>query len=118
MAMNWTRMAQAATFPLLVVAPIAWICWAKRRLLSATILGSAVFFVGFIFFAGAEYSEAVSYRVWCETTNTPCPPSTPSDFVRIVAYGGVAMVQVMLLYLLSDAIERRLRNRDVDPAWR
>jgi hypothetical protein len=118
MGMNWTRIAQALTLPILVAAPIAWICWAKRWLLAATILGSAVFFIGFIVFAGMEYYEAVSYRVWCETTNTPCRPSSPSDFTRIVAYGGIAMLQTMTLYLFSDTIERRIRDRDMDPSWR
>jgi hypothetical protein len=116
--MNWTRVAQASTLPILVAAPVAWICWTKRRLLAATILGSAVFFLGFIVFAGMEYYEAVSYRVWCQATNTPCRPSRPSDFTRIVAYGGIAMLQTMALYLFSDVIERRIRDREVDPSWR
>ena len=118
MGMNWTRIAQALTLPILIVLPLAWFCWATRRWLAATVLGSAVFFVAFIVFAGIEYGEAVRYRARCEATQTPCPPSSPSDFVRIVAYGGVAMGQVMLLFLFSDAIEKRLRDRDVDPAWR
>ena len=118
MGMNWTRMAQALMLPMLVVVPIAGLCWAKGRLLSATILGSGIFFIGFIVFAGVEYSEAVSYRVWCEATNTPCPPSRPSDFTRIVAFGAVAMLQVMALFLFSERIEQRIRDRGVDPAWR
>jgi len=118
MGTNWTRILQALTLPILAAAPIAWLCWAKGRLLAATILGSGVFFVAFIVFAGMEYYESVSYRVWCEASNTPCRPSSPSDFTRIVAYGGIAMLQVMMLYLFSDTIERRIRDRDVDPSWR
>ena len=118
MGMNWTRITQALTLPILVAAPVAWACWAKHRLLAGTILGSGIFFLGFIVFAGMEYWEAVSYRVWCQSTNTPCRPSNPSDFTRIVAYGGIAMVQVMLLFLLSDTVEKRIRNRDMDPSWR
>jgi hypothetical protein len=111
-------MIQASTLPILVAVPLAWFCWAKGRLLAATVLGSAVFFLGFIVFAGMEYYEAVSYRIWCQATNTPCRPSNPSDFTRIVVYGGIAMLQTMTLYLLSDAIEKRIRERGVDPSWR
>jgi hypothetical protein len=35
-----------------------------------------------------------------------------------VAYGGIAMLQTMALYLFSDVIERRIRDREVDPSWR
>jgi hypothetical protein len=44
--------------------------------------------------------------------------SSPSDFNRIVSYGGIAMLQTMPLYVFSDAMERRMRNRAVDPSWR
>ena len=118
MGMNWLRMAQAAIMPVLIVAPIVWFCWTRKWLLSATIVGSAGFFLGFIVFGGLEYYDAVAFRTWCQMTNTPCRPSSPSDFTRIVSYGGVAMAQVMALYLAGASVERRLRDREYDRAWR
>ena len=46
------------------------------------------------------------------------PLAEPSIFVKIVTYGFVAMVQVMALFLLSQAVEERIRNSEYDPAWR
>ena len=118
MGMNWARMAQALTIPLLIAVPVVALCWMKRWMLAATVVGSALFFIAFIVFAGMEYYDAVSFRVWCQHTSTPCRASSPSDFNRIVAYAGVAMLQVMALYVVSGTIEQRLRDRERDPAWR
>src|SRR5689334_16733134 len=116
--MNWARLAQALAIPILIAIPLVALCWAKRWMLAATITGSALFFIAFIVFAGMEYHDAVSYRVWCQQTNTPCRASSPSDFNRIVAYAGVAMVQVMALYVVAGSIEQRMRDGERDMAWR
>jgi hypothetical protein len=118
MRMNWLRMAEALALPMLLIGPLLWMCWSRGRLLSGIIAGSAIAFVGFIIFAGVEYAESVRFRIWCEASNTPCPPSVPSDFTRIVAYGSVAMVQVMAVFLAAQTFEKRLRDREFDPSWR
>lgn len=107
--MNWYRIAAAATVPIMLAAPIVTFCWVRRRILAATIIGSALFFVTFIFFAAWEFADRLSYAH---------PLAEPSIFVKIVTYGFVAMVQVMALFLLSQAVEERIRNSEYDPAWR
>jgi hypothetical protein len=86
--------------------------------MTGTLLATGVFFLGFVIFAGLEFVDNFRYRLWCQATETLCPPSDPSDFTKIVAYGVVAMCQVMILFLVSLGIERRLRNSEYDPAWR
>lgn len=116
--MNWMRLAEAFIVPLLPAAAVAALLWHKRRLMAGTILASAVFFLNWIVFAGLEFLDAFRYRLSCQGSDLPCPPSDPGDFTKIMAYGAVAMVQVMLLYLVGQSVESRVRENDFAPEWR
>ncbi len=118
MTWHWLRMSEAVLLPLPLAGIAAWLCWRRRYLLAGIISAAFIFFAGFIVFAGLEFLEAFRYRLDCEAGNLPCPPSEPSDFIRIAAYGMIAMAQVMCLFLASGSMERRIRDRELDPAWR
>jgi len=107
--MNWYRIAAASTLPIILAAPVVAFCFYKKRILAGTSLGSAVCFVAFIVFAAWEFGDAL---------NDAPSVTEPSIFTKIVVYGAVAMLQVMALYLLSDLVEKRMRDRDRDPVWR
>jgi hypothetical protein len=52
----------------------------------------------------------MAYRKHCQAMNLPCPISDPSDFVKIMAFGMVAMGQIMVLFLVGDDVEKRNRR--------
>jgi hypothetical protein len=106
---NWYRIAAASTVPIVVAAPIIAFCWQKRRVMTGTLLGSGVFFLGFVFFAAWDFAEALNYAR---------PITDPSEFTKIAVYGFVAMLQVMALFLVSQATEKRIRDSERDPVWR
>jgi hypothetical protein len=106
---NWYRLAAACTVPILVAAPIVAICWRTRRIMAGTVIGVSVCFVGFVFFAAWDFAEALK---------SPPPITAPSIFTKIVVYGFVSMSQVMAVFLVSQSIEKRIRDRERDPGWR
>jgi Co/Zn/Cd efflux system component len=106
---NWYRIAAACTVPLVMAAPLVAFCWHRRHVMAGTIAGAGVCFVGFVFFAAWDFAEAL---------NSPPPITAPSIFTKIAAYGFVAMAQVMVVFLVSQSIEKRISDRDRDGAWR
>lgn len=77
--------------------------------MAGIIVGAGVCFVGFIFFAAWDFAEALK---------SPPPITAPSIFTKIVIYGFVAMAQVMVLFLASQSVEKRIQDRERDPLWR
>ena len=74
-------------------------------------VGALLLFMGFLIFGGVEYVDAMAYRRHCQEMNLPCPISHPSDFVKIMTFGLVAMAQIMALFVVSDVVEQRTRRR-------
>ena len=74
-------------------------------------IGALLLFIGFLVFGGIEYVDAMAYRRHCQEMNLPCPISNPSDFVRIMTFGLVAMAQIMALFVVSDVVEERNQRR-------
>ena len=108
--MNWWRVAVAAVAPLLVAVPVAAFLWKRYQPIIGTAVGAFVLFMGFLVFGGIEYVDAMAYRRRCQEMNLPCPISDPSDFVRIMTFGIVAMAQIMVLFLVSDGVEKRTHH--------
>jgi hypothetical protein len=108
--MNWSRLAIAAVLPMLAVLPVALALWRKQQPIVGNAIGALVLFMGFLFFGGSEYVDGLAYRKWCQEMNQPCPISDPSDFVKIMAFGIVTMVQIMGLFLVSDVVANRNRR--------
>jgi hypothetical protein len=115
---NWHLIAFASVLPLLVGFAVALPFWKRNNLVVGNTVGLFVMFVGFLFFAGSEYADALKFRYWCAETQTPCPPTGSGDFLRIAAFGMIAMVQAAAIYVASGDIERRASSRHYKPRWR
>jgi len=109
--MPWLMLAAAAVVPVFVVWPVALFLWKKHQPIVGNAIGALLFFMGFLVFGGSAYVDAMAYRKWCQEMNQPCPISDPSDFVKIMAFGMVAMAQTMALFLVSDRWEARHKTR-------
>jgi hypothetical protein len=116
--MNWSRIVAASIWPIAVALPIAALAWRKRKPLLGNILGLGILFLSAITFASIEFGDAFYYRLWCQEVDAPCPPSDPSDFVRIATYGIVAFVQAGVLFWVGLKVEERMRRGEFDPSWR
>jgi hypothetical protein len=115
---NWSRIALASVTPLALAVPIAWAFWRRTQFIIGNAVGAGILFMSAVLFAGSEYVEFLRYRLHCEATNAICPPSHPSDFMRLSAYAVVGFVHVMALFVLSGVIEDRVRRREYDTNWR
>jgi hypothetical protein len=91
--------------------------WRKTQPIIGNAVGAGIFFMSAVLFAGADYVEFLRYRLGCKMAHLGCPLSVPSDFMKLSAYGVVAFIHVMALFLLSAAIEDRARRRDYDASW-
>jgi hypothetical protein len=109
--MNWLRIAAAAVIPVAIALPIAGLFWKKRQLIVGNGVGALVLFFGFLIFGGSEYVDAMAYRKWCQAMDQPCPISRPSDFVKIMTFGIVALGQIMVLFVVSDIVGERVKRR-------
>jgi hypothetical protein len=109
--MNWLRLAAAATLPVVFVTPVLLLFLKKQQAAVGNAVCALLFFMGFLIFGGIEYVDAMAYRRWCQAMNQPCPISSPSDFVRIMVFGLIAMAHIMGLFVLGDVIAERIRLR-------
>ena len=117
-ATNWDLIALASLSPLLVAVAIAWPFWKSGRFIIANVAGLAVVLIACLFFGLAEYADALKFRFWCAETNTPCRPTGSGDFMRISAFAFIAMIQAMLLHVVSGMKERRADRAAYDMRWR
>jgi len=109
--MNWLRIGAAAILPLLIAFPVLLLLWNRQQVIVGNTIWALLFFIGFLVFCGSEYVDFMAYRKWCLEMNQPCPISHPSDFVRIMAFGMVAMAQIMTMFVVSDIVAERHRVR-------
>ena len=117
-AINWDLILAASVLPLLVAVAVAWLFWKSERFIIGNVAGMAVVLVACLIFGGAEYADALKFRYWCAETNTPCKPTGSGDFLRISVFAFVAMIQAMLIHVISGVQEHRTRRAGYDARWR
>lgn len=85
------------------------------------VVGAGLLFVVSLFFSATEFVDADRLRIDCmNDVESACLAiaHAPSDFTRVGAYVLVAFAQVAVLFLVGQAIERRVHDADLDPSWR
>lgn len=115
---NWDLIGLASLPPLLVALAVAWPFWKSGRFIIGNVAGLAVVLVACLIFGFAEYADALKFRYWCAETNTPCKPTGSGDFLRISLFAFIAMVQAMLLHVISGMKEHRTDRAGYDLRWR
>jgi hypothetical protein len=115
---NWDLIWLASVLPILVSLAVAWPFWKSGRFIIGTVAGLAVVLVSCLIFGFAEYADALKFRYWCAETNTPCKPTGSGDFLRIAVFAFIAMLQAMLLHVISGMKEHRTDRAGYDAGWR
>ena len=115
--LNWDWISLQLTVPtamgILATIPL----WRKSEMILGNVVGSLVILswaIGLIF---REYVEVDRSVQACIDAGTTCWPQ-PSAFARFAVYASIGMAEVFLLFTISLAVERRIRNRDYAPEWR
>lgn len=106
----------------LTVAPLAGLLvtvpfWRRAEMIFGNIVGSAVVLGTSIALIFREYVDVDRAVQACIDAGTTCWPE-PSAFARFAIYASIGLGEVFLLFTLSLAVERRIRNRDYAPEWR
>ena len=80
--------------------------------------GTVVIFGTAIVLILKESSESDAFTSNClEAGLTDCFPSS-SPFTRYAIYAFIGLAEVIALFMISLAAERRIRDRDLAPEWR
>jgi hypothetical protein len=115
---NWTLLGAASLLPMLLALAIAWPFWRKRSVIAGNTAGLAVLFISCLLAGGIEYVDALRFSLFCQGNATGCRTPHPSNFIRLAAFGFIAMVQAMALYVISGLKERRLERSHYESRWR
>lgn len=91
--------------------------WRRGEMIFGSIAGTAVILGWAIALILREYVEVDRSVQACLAAGTVCWPE-PSAFARFATYASIGLGEVFLLFTVSLAVERRMRNRDYAPEWR
>jgi hypothetical protein len=113
---RWIIVMIAAPLPIamLAAAPV----WRRREMILGNVAGTMVIFgtaLGLIF---RESAALDAMRQACfDAGFVVCFP-TPSAFTRYAIYASIGLAEVLLLFVVSLSVERKMRERDYAPEWR
>jgi hypothetical protein len=115
--LNWYwitwQLAAAPLMGLLLTVPF----WRRGEIILGNIFGSSAIFVWALTLIFREYVEIDRVVQACIEAGTTCWPE-PSAFARFAVYASIGLGEVFVLFAVSLAVERRIRNRDYAAEWR
>jgi hypothetical protein len=92
--------------------------WRRNEGMLGNLAGTVVIFGTAIVLILKESSESDALASVClEAGLTNCFPSS-NPFTRYAIYAFIGLAEVIALFLISLAAERRIRDRDMAPEWR
>jgi hypothetical protein len=115
--LNWHWITWQLTAAPLMGFLVTFPLWRKAEMIFGNILGSAVIFVWALALIFREYVEIDRTVQACLEAGTTCWPE-PSAFARFAVYASIGLGEVFVLFAVSLAVERRIRNRDYAAEWR
>jgi hypothetical protein len=91
--------------------------WRNGAMIFGNIVGTGMILGWAIALILREYFQIDRVVRACFDAGTTCFPE-PSAFARFAIYASIGMLEVFLLFTVSLAVEKRLRDRDYAPEWR
>lgn len=109
-------MAVALALPTLAALLVALPFWLNRDPLMGNVIGAGVIFLAVILLFAREYVELARLRQSCAQAGVACSIH-PDDFIRYAIYGFIGFLDVIALFMVSLAVEERLRRRNRAREW-
>jgi hypothetical protein len=115
--LNWWWIGvEAGAVPLLAVLA-AYPFWRNAAFVFGNIVGSMLICVAAIGLILREYVEVDKVVQACIDNGAVCWPQ-PSAETRFAIYACLGLFEVIVLFSISLAVERRMRNREYAAEWR
>jgi hypothetical protein len=115
--LSWYWIGLEATVVPLAGLLVALPLWLKQQPIFGNIAGTVVMFGAAFSLILREHLQIEAVVGKCLDEGLPCFPH-PDAFTRFAVYAFIALFEVILLFLLSLRVERKLRRRGYDPQWR
>ena len=114
--LNWFWIGLALTVPPLVGGLIAYPLWQRGEPILGNVAGTVVIFGAAMALILREHVQLDRAGRACLDQGFVCWPQ-PSAFARFAIYAGIALVEMMALFLISLKVEAKLRRRGYAPEW-
>jgi hypothetical protein len=115
--LNWSWIAIMIVAPPLAGMLVAYPIWRTRQTILGNLAGTAIIFAAAMALILRESVELDGLTRQCLDAGFTCWPD-PTAFTRYAIYAFIGLVEVVVLFTLSLAIETRIRNRAYAPEWR
>ena len=114
--LSWSWIALMCIAPLPVAASVAALGWRRNESILGNLAGTLVIFGTALALILRESAELDQLTRQCVNAGLTCWPH-PSAFERYAIYAAIGLLEVMALFLVSLAVERRMRRRRYAPEW-
>src|SRR5262249_39839444 len=92
--------------------------WRRRETILGNVAGTVVIFGTAFALIFREAAMLDALRQACvDAGYAACFPS-PAAFTRYAIYASIGLAEVLILFVVSLSVERRIRERDYAPEWR
>jgi hypothetical protein len=113
---RWILLMLLAPLPagMLAAAPV----WRRREMILGNVAGTVVIFGTAFALIFREAAALDALRQQCFDAGLVACWPTPSAFTRYAIYASIGLIEVLVLFAVSLAVEKRIRERDYAPEWR
>jgi hypothetical protein len=116
--LSWRWIAAMVAAPLPIGMLVATPLWRRGETILGNVAGTVVIFAAAFALMFREWAALDALQQACVAAgHAVCFPDPPA-FMRYAIYAAIGLAQALALFLISLAVERRLRERAYAPEWR
>jgi len=116
--LSWPWIAVMTFVPLPLGVLLAAPVWRRKEMILGNVAGSVVIFGTAFALIFRESAMLDVLRQQCFAAGGIICWPTPSAFARYAIYAGIGLAEVLILFVVSLSVERRIRERGYAPEWR
>ena len=116
--LSWGWIGAMIVAPLPIGMLVALPVWRRAETILGNVAGTVVIFGAAFALIFRECAELDALQQACfDTGAAACFPNPPA-FIRYAIYASIGLVEVLALFMVGLAVERRNRERTYAPEWR